>query len=67
MKRYAITPSFGFSQCAPRVYVAAATPQAATQAAQLVTGKVNGFKPTHWPVALVSHFPASANVINALS
>jgi hypothetical protein len=67
MTRYAITPSFGYSKCAPVVYVAANGPESAVAAAKLVTGTVGGYTPTHWPVALVSHFPSNGRVVNALS
>ncbi len=67
MKRYMITPSFGYTPCAQRVFVAASSPESAVVAAKMVTGRVGGYRPTHWPVALVSHFPKYANVINAMS
>jgi hypothetical protein len=67
VNRYMITPSFGFTKCAARVFVAAKTPESAVEAAKLVTGRVGGFVPTNWPVALVSYFPKNALVVNAMS
>lgn len=67
MHKYAVTPSFGFTACAPRVYVVASNPTAAVEAAKFFTGTVGGYAPTHWPVALLTHFPQRARVLNAVS
>jgi len=62
---YAVTPSFGYTPCAPRVYVRASNWQAAVTVAQAITPNVHSCRPTHWPVALVTHAPPNATVHGA--
>lgn len=62
LNRYVVTPSFGYTQCAPRVYVEAEKWETAVTVAQAITPNVTHCRPTHWPVALVTSWPEGAKV-----
>lgn len=64
MNRYAITPSAGLVKLSRPVYVLAPNVDAAVAAAKVACpARINGYRPTGWPAALVTNFPTNASVL----
>lgn len=65
MKRYGITPSIGYTRLGPTIYVLAPNPAAAENTVRALNLKYGFYRPTCYPTALLSHFPANATILTA--